>query len=42
MLPWYIKKLGAYCVGRVQICYFCSVKIMGAYCVGRVPALLFL
>ena len=28
--------MGAYCVGKVHICYLGSTMIIGAYCVGKV------
>ena len=31
---------GAYCVGKVQICYLGGIMIMGAYCVGKVHNML--
>ena len=32
--------LGAYCVGKVTICYHSSILIFGAYCVGKVHNML--
>ena len=32
--------MGAYCVGKVTICYLGSIMIIGAYCVGKVHNML--
>ena len=32
--------IGAYCVGKVNICYLGNIMIMGAYCVTKVHEML--